>query len=124
MPSLVKELTHVVSGVKDAVLYLASQYEKEIPEAVLISRTYSVTSEGVKVNLDREHSMPWRALDIINDGDDDVYVAINNQVRYREEAPLKKGESLSLDYKRQQINWFVMETDTGNSATVRVFAQT
>lgn len=69
--------------------------------------------------------MPWRSLDIINDGPDDVFVAINQDMRYSEEAPLKTGESLNLDFSAATVDWMVLKTETGSSdtATVRIFAQ-
>lgn len=63
----------------------------------------------------------WFSFDLYNDGPDPVYVQVNRHTA--KTTPLNKGESLKENCKAPVIERIFLETDSGKTASVRIFAK-
>jgi hypothetical protein len=81
---------------------------------IIITVQETTTIDFVK-EMPRE---PLFSITIFNDGPDDVYPSVNTYQKY---APLKPGESLSIDFRKPGIEKLYLDVDTGKKANIRGF---
>jgi hypothetical protein len=61
---------------------------------------------------------PLIAVTLYNDGPDEVYPSVNG---HQKVAPLKPGETLTIDYRAPMIERLYLDVDEGRSANIRGF---
>ena len=85
---------------------------------------YEIPVTGVLIELEPPNipTMPWTKFTIFNDGPDDLYMAVNEDLN-NHTAPLRAGESLPVDKKKPQIRIVNLQCIAGETTTVRIFAQ-
>ena len=103
-------LDEIASRLGDIHTELISQ----TPRGNLYSQPMSVDIIGESINL-------FYAATIYNDGADDIYILKDvNRGISSGDVPLKKGENIIIDMKRQTNKMIWLKTMTG-TASVRVF---
>jgi len=124
---MVKERPYVAQLIQVQILYdLAGMMEdlldttkSMVPEGKTIPREYIVPStRALEIDHKLESSLPWRSIDVTNNGPDELYVTINEN-RVVEKAPLLKGESMSIDFRAPRIGRIILSSVGSSSVKVR-----
>lgn len=88
-----------------------------VPTGIVDPRTISVSgSKTVEA-----YPYAWFSFDLYNDGPDPVYVQVNRHTA--KTTPLNSGESLKENCKAPVIKRIFLETDSGKTASVRIFGK-
>lgn len=98
--------------------------EKEDFEGKLDPRTLDATDELQWLDLVQDHPFkPWVSAYFVNNGDDSVYIMINDSREKRHK--INKNETLTLDHSHadERIERIFYVCDAGETASVRVTGQ-
>jgi hypothetical protein len=96
------------------------EWRSTIPEGKVEMIPLSLTDRVTLLTPEEYHTMPWRSFHIYVDGPDPVYMGVNEEAVRK--APLNKGESLAVDFKKSEISKIVLYCGSGQESSVRIFA--
>lgn len=90
---------------------------------------FNITDSLTEIDEDIIPTLPWIAVTIFNDGADPVHIDINEYSGERDpltglltDPSLASGDSLVIDMRASKIKKIYFVCDTGETATVRVYA--
>lgn len=94
--------------------------QRQRPDGAFSPHALTVTTdEAEELTPESVRSMPWRGFDVFHDDGDPVHVILQSRGDTLE-APIKAGETLSLDYSEPVVRELVFRVETG-SADIRVY---
>lgn len=97
-------------------------WQKTIPKGVFEPLTLTITQLPTTLDPKIVESMPWMKFTIYNDGDDAVYIMINEEF-IQDRTPLNSGENLTVDMITPQIEKILLLCLPGETCSVRIFAR-
>lgn len=83
---------------------------------------YAISDVMLELYSPNVITMPWTKFTLFNDGPDDLYMAVNSELKNLK-APIRAGESLPVDKKKAQIRMVRLQCIPGETTSIRIFAQ-
>ena len=100
---------------------IKTELQSTKPKGEVTDELVDVTSAVYDLYIEGPDGLAWTTCSIVNQGPNDVYVAVN--VWKQPDAPLPTGESMNIDLGvRGAIKRIYMVCNAGETATVRLHA--
>jgi hypothetical protein len=112
------QLLYDLAGMVDDLVERLARIESARPKGYVYHITV-VVDKLVVLDFVKGHPYaPLIAVTLYNDGPDEVYPSVNG---HQKVAPLKPGETLTIDYHAPLIERLYLDVDEGRSANIRGF---
>jgi len=116
------DVASMLDNLTEETVNFHQSWLKTIPKGKFEPLTLAITSSVTKLDSSIIETMPWMKFTIFNDGDDAVYLMVNEEF-IQSRTPLNSDESLTVDMITPQIEKVQLICLQGESCSVRIFAR-